>query len=40
MKHEQKVFIQLDVEYVDGKLEKESSFTSVAFTGKLKPFGQ
>jgi hypothetical protein len=37
-KHDQKVFVQLDIEYVDGKLEKESVLTSLTFTGKSKTF--
>jgi hypothetical protein len=37
-KHDQKVFVQLDVEYIDGKLEKESTLTSLTFTGKLERF--
>jgi hypothetical protein len=35
-KADQKIYIQLDVEYVDGKMEKETTFTPLSFTGQSK----
>jgi hypothetical protein len=31
--HEQKIYVQLDIDYVDGQPEKEASYTSMSFTG-------
>jgi hypothetical protein len=32
-KHDHEIFIQLDVEYVERRLEKETTYTSLSFTG-------